>query len=199
MKGSLAWLPLRRTRRHRTDRLLLHFHATSIMMPHKPPIATPPSVLKQNWEILAWLASRWSKLPDVNACPHTVFIHSSVLRHKPTNLLPLGFEAQTKKLLCWFCGSYHQTTATSFEAETGKLERVVLRPNRKNRSHCFWGQIGRNHWPWFWGWTKKHVLLVSLCTVQTTHKRHPTSRSSGHRVPDMCLTIPRSLHQVSYS
>jgi hypothetical protein len=34
---------------------------------------------------------------DVDACPHTVFIRSSVLRHKPTNLLPLGFETQTKK------------------------------------------------------------------------------------------------------
>jgi hypothetical protein len=31
-------------------------------------------------------------------CLHTVFIHSSVLRHKPTNLPPLSFEAQAKKL-----------------------------------------------------------------------------------------------------
>jgi hypothetical protein len=32
-------------------------------------------------------------------CPHTVFIHSSLLMQKPTNLFPIGFEAQTKKLL----------------------------------------------------------------------------------------------------
>jgi hypothetical protein len=30
-------------------------------------------------------------------------------------------------------------------------------------------------------------------------RRHPTSRSSGHRVPDLCVTIPDPLHQVSYS
>jgi hypothetical protein len=29
--------------------------------------------------------------------------------------------------------------------------------------------------------------------------RHPTSRSSNHRLPDMCLTIINPLHQVSYS
>jgi hypothetical protein len=30
-------------------------------------------------------------------------------------------------------------------------------------------------------------------------QRHPTSRSSGHRVLDLCLTISSPLHQVSYS
>jgi hypothetical protein len=30
-------------------------------------------------------------------------------------------------------------------------------------------------------------------------QRHPTSRSSSHRVPNLCLTIPGPLHQVSYS
>jgi hypothetical protein len=28
---------------------------------------------------------------------------------------------------------------------------------------------------------------------------HPTSQSSGHRVPNLCLIIPGLLHQVSYS
>jgi hypothetical protein len=102
-------------------------------------------------------------------CNHTVFICSSVLRHKPINLLPLGFEVQTKKSLRWFCWSNHQTAATGFEIQTGKPERVVLRPNHKNRSHRFWGQTGRNCRPCFWGWTKKPALLVSLCTVQITH------------------------------
>jgi hypothetical protein len=37
------------------------------------------------------------KLPDVDACSHTIFIRSSVLKRKATNLLPLGFESQTKK------------------------------------------------------------------------------------------------------
>jgi hypothetical protein len=109
------------------------------------------------------------KPPDVNACPHTIFIRSSVLRCKLTNLLPLGFEAQTKKPSQWFCGPNHQTTAADFEAQTGKPERVVLRPNHKNRSHQFLGQIRRNRRPWFWGWTKKTTIFVSLCTVQTAH------------------------------
>jgi hypothetical protein len=116
-------------------------------------------------ETLARHASWWSKPPDVDVCPDTVFIRSSVLRCKLTNLLPLGFEAQTKKLLRWFYGPNHQTTATSFEAQTGKPEQVVLKPNHKNRSHWFWGQIRRNCRPWFWGWTKKLALLISLCTV----------------------------------
>jgi hypothetical protein len=48
IKDSLVRLSLCRTRHHRTDRLLLHFHMTSVMMPRAPPaIATPP-VLRQN-------------------------------------------------------------------------------------------------------------------------------------------------------
>jgi hypothetical protein len=85
------------------------------------------------------------------------------------NHSPLGFEAQTKKLSRWFCGPNHQPAAAGFEAQIGKPERVVLRPNHKNRSHWFWGQTGRNHRLWFWGLTKKPALLISLCTVQTTH------------------------------
>jgi hypothetical protein len=116
MKGSLVWLPLRRTRLHRTDHLSLHFHMTSTMMPCTPPVIAPSLVFRQNWETLARLALWWSRPPDVNACPHTVFIRASVLRRKSTNLLPLCFEAQTKKPSRWFCGANHQTTAASFEA-----------------------------------------------------------------------------------
>jgi hypothetical protein len=128
MKGSLVCLPLHRTRHHRADHLLLHFHVTSIMMPRAPPAIARPPVLRQNWETLAWLASWWSKLPVVNACPHTVFIHSSILRCKLINLFPHGFEAQTKKPLRWFWGSNHQTIDLSFGAQIKKL------------SHWFWGQ-----------------------------------------------------------
>jgi hypothetical protein len=117
MRGSLVWLSLRHIRYHRIERLLLHFDVTSMMKPHAPPAVTPPLVLRQNWETLARLASRWSKPPDVDACPHTVFIRPSVLRHKPTNLRPLSFEVQTKKLWWWFRGTNHQTIATGFEAK----------------------------------------------------------------------------------
>jgi hypothetical protein len=93
MKGSLVWLSLRYTGHHRTDHLLLHFHMTSAMMPHAPPTVAHSLLLRQNWETLAWLTSRWSKPLDVDVCPHTVFIRSSILRHKSINLLPLSFEA----------------------------------------------------------------------------------------------------------
>jgi hypothetical protein len=151
MKGTLVRLPLRCTQRHQTDHLLLQIHMTSAMMPHAPPTVAPSPILRQNWETLAWLASRWRKPPDLDACPHTVVIRTSILRHKPTNLLPLGFEAQTKKPLRWFCGLKNQTVAAGFEAKTRKPERVVLRPNHKNHSHRFWGQTGRNPSEWFRG------------------------------------------------
>jgi hypothetical protein len=99
IKGSLVWLPLRRTWCYRSYHFLLHFHATSTTMPHTPPTITPSLVLSQKSETLARLASRWSKPLDVDACPHTIFIRSSVLRRKLTNLLPLGFVVQTKKPL----------------------------------------------------------------------------------------------------
>jgi hypothetical protein len=192
MKGSLIQLSLCHTRRHRTDYLLLHIHETSVTMAHAPPAISPSPVLRQNWETLAWLASQQSKPLDVDGCPHTVFIRTSVLRHKPTNLLPLGFEAQTKKLSQWFCGSNHQTAAVGFEAQTGKPERVVLRLNHKNCSHQFWGQTGRNNWPWLWGWTKKPVLLISLCMVQITHSvtwplDHPAAEYPTCAWPSLAL------------
>jgi hypothetical protein len=48
MKGSLVRHLLRCTRRHRTNRLSLHFHAISMMMPCVPPTVAPSLVLRQN-------------------------------------------------------------------------------------------------------------------------------------------------------
>jgi hypothetical protein len=44
-----------------------------------------------------------------------------------------------------------------FETQITKPELSVLRPKLGNRR------------PWFWSLTKKHAIIVSLCTVQTTH------------------------------
>jgi hypothetical protein len=112
----------------------------------------------------------------------------------------IGFEAQTDKppptwfggSNQWFCGPNHQTADAGFEAQTGKPERVVLRPNHKNSSHLFWGQTGRNRWPWFWGWTKKPMLLVFLCIVQTAHSvtrplDHPATKYPTHAWPSTVL------------
>jgi hypothetical protein len=114
IRGSLIWLSLCLTQRHRTNHLLLHFHATSVVMPRVPSAIAPSLVLRQNWETLTRLASRRSKPPNIDACAHIVFIRSSVLRCKPTNLLPLGFEAWTKKPSRWFWGPNHQTVDLGF-------------------------------------------------------------------------------------
>jgi hypothetical protein len=39
---------------------------------------------------------------------------------QPTNWIPLGFEAQTKKPSRWFWGPNHQTKAAGFEAKPGE-------------------------------------------------------------------------------
>jgi hypothetical protein len=114
-------------------------------------------VLRLDWETLAWLAYRWSKPLDLDACPVSSL---SSCRF---------YGAQTKKPSRWFCGPHHQTVATGFVAQIGKPERVILRPNHKNRSHQFWCQTWRSRWLWFWGWTKKPALILSLCMVQITH------------------------------
>jgi hypothetical protein len=94
-------------------------------------------VLRQNWDTLAWLASRWSMLPDVDMRPHTIFICTLFLRCKPTNLPPLGFEVQTNKASRWFCGTNHHTIAASFEVQIGKHKRLVLRPNHQTIATSF--------------------------------------------------------------
>jgi hypothetical protein len=88
---------LRCTWSHRTDCLLLHFHVTSMMMPRAPPVVAPSPVVRQNWETLVRLASRQCKPPDVDTYPHAVSIRSTILRCKPINLIPFGFEAQITK------------------------------------------------------------------------------------------------------
>jgi hypothetical protein len=137
MNGSLVRLPLCRTRRHQINRLLLHFHATSVMMPREPPAVAPPPVLRQNWKTLAQLASRRSKPPDVDAYPHTVFIRSSILRHKPTNLLPLILRSKLRN------------RRGDFEAEITKLSTLVLRPKLRNCCNCFEAKPLTNHRYWF--------------------------------------------------
>jgi hypothetical protein len=120
IKGCLVWLPLCRTRHHRIDRLSLHFRATSTMMPHVPSTVAPSLVFRQNWETLARLALRWSKPPDVNVCPHTVFIRSLVLRCQPTNLPHLVLRPKPVNHL------------DDFEAQITKPSTLVLRPKPKN-------------------------------------------------------------------
>jgi hypothetical protein len=43
------------------------------------------------------------------------------------------------------------------------------------------------------------ILRLNQETCAPRTRRHLTFRLVGHRVPDLCLTIRGSLHQVSYS
>jgi hypothetical protein len=137
MNDSLVQLPLRRTRRHWTDHLLLHFHATSVMMSCAPPVVAPSLVLSQNLKTLAWLASRWNNPLDVDAWPHTVFIRSSVLIHKPTNLLHLVLIHKPTNLLHLVLRPKPKNHHGDFEAQITKPSTLVLRPKPRNSHSSF--------------------------------------------------------------
>jgi hypothetical protein len=143
-------------------------------MSHAPPIITHPPVLRQDWKILAWIAFKQSKLPDLDACPAPNHPPIDFVAQPTTHSL-LSFEAQIKKSRRWFWDTNHQTGATGFESQTRKPSTLFLRLNQETRA--------------------PHLLVYG--TDRT--RRHPTSRSFGHRVPDLWLIIPDHLHQVSYS
>jgi hypothetical protein len=161
---------------------------------------TPPPVLRQNWKTLARLASWWSKPPDVDVCPHTIFICPSVLRHKLINLLPLGFKDQTK--------NYHG----DFETQITKPSTMVLRSNQETVAVV----LRLNHWqtiatsfeaksekprfsspPRVWcGW---HTVSPDLLIVQPLSTRLMTDHPQSS-VPSLIL-LPRfsSLPTISHS
>jgi hypothetical protein len=113
-------------------------------------------------------------------------------------LYPLiGFEAQTNKPPpTWFWGPNKETVVVILRPNSSTL---VLRPKPRNCHGDFQAQI-----------TKPSPLVLRLnretCASRLLHVydadltwRHLTSWSSGHRVPDLCLTIPYPLHQISDS
>jgi hypothetical protein len=99
----------------------------------------------------------------------------------------ISFEAQTDNPPpTWFWGPNQETVAVIWWAFTkpqlpvlrpkpGNLPTLVLRFNQEIRAPC--------------------LLVHGVDHTQY----HPTSRSSSHQVPDLCLTIPCPLHQVSLS
>jgi hypothetical protein len=74
-----------------------------------------------------------------------------------------------------------------FDAQITKPDLSVLRPKLGNPSTLVLRPNQETRTP--------HILVYGADLT----RRHPTSRSSDHRVPDLCLTIPCPLHQVSYS
>jgi hypothetical protein len=104
---------------------------------------------------------------------------------KPINLLLHGFEVQSKKPLRWFWGPNHQTINPSFEAQTKKL------------SQWFWCQTTDKPSPSVLRLNRKTHASRLLHVYDVDHTwHHPTSWSSDHRIPDLCLIIPDPPHQV---
>jgi hypothetical protein len=173
-----------------------------MMVSCAPSNITPPLVSRPDWKTLIRLASTRSKLQDLDACPTPS--HPPVgFMAQPINRSLLGFEAQTKKISRWFWGPNHQIVAADFETQTRKpLTTLVLRLNQETvatglevkpekPSQWFWGQI-----------TDKPSTLVLRLNQETCApclhmhdadrtRRHSTSRSPDHRVPDLC-DHPRS-------
>jgi hypothetical protein len=172
-----------------------------MMMSHAPPAVAPMPVLMSDWEILVRLAFKRSKPPDLDTCPAPSSLRHFVVQLTNRNLL--SFEAQTKKLSWWFWVSNHHTGAVGFEAQTEKPVPLVLRSNRRKSSPPVLRPNRRIPSEWFWGKTTNKLLTLiyrlnqkscaSRLHVHGTDRtrRHPTFRSSGHRVPDLC-DHPRS-------
>jgi hypothetical protein len=130
-----------------------------MMMSRAPHVVAPPPVLRLDWETLAWLASRRSKPPDLDACP------------APTSLR-------------WFCGAIDKPKPPwlrpklrnrrgEFEAQITKPELPVLRPKPGN---CR---------PWFWGSTKK-LVLSSPCARCRQHMAHGPLHQVSYYYLDPC-------------
>jgi hypothetical protein len=66
-------------------------------------------------------------------CPQTIFIHSSILRHKPTNLLHMVLRPKPRN------------NRGDFEDQTTKLLTLVLRPKLRNCRSGFEAKQLRNH------------------------------------------------------
>jgi hypothetical protein len=119
---------------------------------------------------------------------------------KPWEIVVAGFEAKPSEIV-----------ATDFEAKPEKTILVVLRSNHwqtvtigfeaqtdEKPSQCFCGQTTDKLMTWFWGSTKKPVLLVSTCTMYTAHgATRPLDRPATEY--PTCANIPGPLHQISYS
>jgi hypothetical protein len=177
MMGRLVWLPLRCTRRHRTDHLLaslphdLRDDATCTTRRRSS------TSFEANWETLARLVFRWSKPLDLDMCPSPC--SSCRFCGTADNHSPLDFEAQTKKPSWWFWGPNHQTTAVGFEAQIGKPDDLGFEAQPRN---------SRSSSPY--AWCRSHTMSPDLPIVRPSSiwpmLDHPWSSAPG------LLLLPRS-------
>jgi hypothetical protein len=139
-------------------------------MSRAPHIIAPPPVFRPDWATLARLASRWSKPLDLDAYPASTSLRRFCdATNKPKPVWFWGLNQETATMILrpsWV--SNHQTGATDFETRTenhrGDFESQITKPGLS-----ILRSKPKNRRPWFWGSTKKYVLLVSLCIVQIAH------------------------------
>jgi hypothetical protein len=84
------------------------------MVPRVLPVVMSLPVFRPDWKILAKLASTWSKLLYLDACPTATFIHR-------------------------FCGSTNKPKLTWFWDLNQETVTVILRHKSPNQSCQFWG------------------------------------------------------------
>jgi hypothetical protein len=106
---------------------------------------------------------------------NTIFIFPSVLWHNQQTIAHLVFRPKPRNCRSDLVGQIMKPQLPVLRPKPGNPPTLVLRPNQETCAPCL----------------LVHVANRTQC--------QPTSRSSGHRVPDLCLTIPNPIHQVSYS
>jgi hypothetical protein len=123
-----------------------------------------------------------------------------VLRPNQEKIVSASFEVKLlETVAAGFEVKPSETIFTGFEVKPIKTVQVVLRPNHSQTVAIgFKAQTDEKPSEWFWGQTthKPSTLVLRLnqeTRVPRLHvhdadrtRRHPTSRSPGHRVPDLC-------------
>jgi hypothetical protein len=119
---------------------------------------------------------------------------------KPLETVAAGFEAKPLETIAAdFEAKPTETVATGFKAKPVKTVWVVLRSNHSQTVVIVCeAQTDEKSSQWFWGQTTDKPSTLVLRLNQETWaprlhvygadrtRRHPTSRSPDHRVPDLC-------------
>jgi hypothetical protein len=141
------------------------------MIPRAPPVITPPPVLRQtgNPSPTCFQVKQVARSRRVSCAA----LHPSILWRNRQTITHLVLKPKPRNRHDNFVGQITKLQLPVLRTKLGNTSTLVLRLNQKTHAPRF------------------HVHGAD----RTWH--HPTSRSSSHRVPNLCLTIPCPLHQVS--
>jgi hypothetical protein len=93
-----------------------------------------------------------------------------ILRPKPGNPSHQVWSQTRENYRRRLCGQTGENRATCFEAKPKKTVATGFEVKTgENRLSGFEAKPLTNRRPWVWGSTKKPLLLISTCTVQTAH------------------------------